>query len=252
MTDAVRASGLRKVYGQHEAVAGIDLAIGCGQIVAFLGPNGAGKTTTLKMLTGLLTPTAGSAAIMGLDITTQPREAKARLGWVPDSPNLYLKLKGREYLEFIASLYRVDPAVANERAGELLRMFALEDAAGDLIESYSHGMRQKMALAGALLHDPDVLFLDEPMVGLDPRSARLIKDMLGQLRDRGTTVIFSTHILEIAERMCDAVVIIDRGRVIAQGSMDELRARSGGSLEDIFLSLTGGAEYAELASALVE
>jgi ABC-2 type transport system ATP-binding protein len=170
---------------------------------------------------------------------------------VPDTPNLYGKLNAWEFLRFMARLYRVPHAQAERRAGELLRVFELAGAASDLIEGYSHGMQQKMALAGALVHDPEVLFLDEPTVGLDPRSARLIKDLLSQLRDMGTAVFFSTHILEIAERMCDRVLIINQGQIVAQGTLAELRAGGGeGSLEDIFLSLTGGAEYAEMAEVL--
>jgi ABC-2 type transport system ATP-binding protein len=250
-TPAILAQGLRKVYGKHEAVKGVDLAIRQGEIVGFLGPNGAGKTTTIKMLTGLLQPTAGSAAIMGHDIQGDARAAKAAFGYVPDTPNLYDKLTGWEFLRFMARLYRVPTAPAERRAQELLRLFELTDAASDLIEGYSHGMQQKMALAGALVHNPPVLFLDEPTVGLDPRSARLIKDLLVQLRDRGAAVFFSTHILEIAERMCDRVVIIDHGAIVAAGTLAELRGGAGaGSLEDIFLNLTGGAEYAELAAVL--
>lgn len=248
---AIQAEGLRKVYGAHVAVDRVDLSISPGEIIGFLGPNGAGKTTTLKMLTGLLRPTAGRAVIMGHDVQTEPKAAKASFGYVPDTPNLYGKLSAWEFLRFIARLYRVPPEQSERRGAELLRLFELSDAAGDLIEGYSHGMKQKIALAGALVHDPQVLFLDEPTVGLDPRSARLIKDMLAQLSDRGTAVMFSTHILEIAERMCDRVVIIDHGRIVASGTLAELRARQGqGSLEDIFLSLTGGADYAEMAEVL--
>jgi ABC-2 type transport system ATP-binding protein len=250
-TPAILARGLRKVYGSHEAVKHLDLAVQPGEIIGFLGPNGAGKTTTIKMLTGLIKPTAGSAAILGHDIERDAIAAKASFGYVPDTPNLYGKLKGWEFLRFMGRLYRVPPARAERRAAELLRLFDLTDAAGDLIEGYSHGMQQKMALAGALVHDPPVLFLDEPTVGLDPKSARLIKDLLGQLRDRGAAVFLSTHILEIAERMCDHVVIIDRGAIVAAGTLADLRALQGqGSLEDIFLSLTGGAEYAEIADVL--
>ncbi len=248
---SIVAESLRKVYGDLVAVNNVNLVIRPGEIVGFLGPNGAGKTTTLKMLTGLLRPTAGRALIMGHDIQREPVAAKAEFGYAPDTPNLYGKLSGWEFLRFMGRLYRVPPAQVERRAGELLRMFELETASSDLIEGYSHGMQQKMALAGALIHDPKVLFLDEPTVGLDPRSARLIKDLLGQLRDMGTAVFFSTHILEIAERMCDRVIIINKGEIIAAGTMAELRARGGqGSLEDIFLNLTGGAEYAELAEVL--
>ncbi len=250
-TPAIQARGLRKTYGKHEAVKHVDLTIQPGEIVGFLGPNGAGKTTTIKMLTGLLKPTAGQAAILGHDIQKEPVKAKAAFGYVPDTPNLYGKLSGWEFLRFISRLYRVPKDQAERRANELLKLFELSTAASDLIEGYSHGMRQKVALAGALIHDPQVLFLDEPTVGLDPRSARLIKDLLVQLRDRGTAVFFSTHILEIAERMCDRVFIIDKGEIVAAGTMAELRAHQGaGSLEDIFLTLTGGAEYAEIAQVL--
>lgn len=248
---AILAQGLRKVYGQHEAVKRVDLLVRPGEIVGFLGPNGAGKTTTIKMLTGLLKPTEGQAAIMGHNIQTEPVAAKATFGYVPDTPNLYGKLSGWEFLRFMARLYRVPPEQAQRRSAELLRVFDLNEAASEMIEGYSHGMQQKMALAGALVHDPKVLFLDEPTVGLDPRSARLIKDLLVQLSDRGTAVLFSTHILEIAERMCDRVVIIDKGLIVASGTLAELRHMRGeGSLEDIFLNLTGGAEYAEIAEVL--
>jgi ABC-2 type transport system ATP-binding protein len=249
---AIWAQGLRKNYGEHVAVAGIDLAVKQGEIVGFLGPNGAGKTTTLKMLTGLIKPTAGTASIMGFDIQREPVAAKAQFGYVPDTPNLYGKLSGWEFLRFMSRLYRVPAEQAEKRSGELLRLFDLYDAGSDMIEGYSHGMQQKMALAGALVHDPKVLFLDEPTVGLDPRSARLIKDILVQLKERGTAVMFSTHILEIAERMCDRVIIINNGYIVAAGTLAELRSRSQGqgSLEDIFLSLTGGAEYAEIADVL--
>jgi len=248
---SIVAEGLRKVYGNLVAVKGVDLAIRPGEIVGFLGPNGAGKTTTIKMLTGLVKPTAGRALLMGHDIQKESVAAKATFGYVPDTPNLYGKLSGWEFLRFMARLYRVPTAQAEHRTSELLRLFDLTEASTDLIEGYSHGMQQKMALAGALVHDPQVLFLDEPTVGLDPKSARLIKDLLGQLRDKGTGVLFSTHILEIAERMCDRVFIINKGEIVAAGTMAELRARGGqGSLEDIFLNLTGGSEYAELAAVL--
>jgi ABC-2 type transport system ATP-binding protein len=250
LAPAILARGLRKTYGAHVAVEGVDLRIERGEIVAFLGPNGAGKTTTIKMLTGLLQPTGGAAAILGHDIERDPIGAKALFGYVPDTPNLYGKLKGWEFLRFMARLYRVPTEQAEHRAAELLRLFELTEAAGELVEGYSHGMRQKLALAGALIHDPRVLFLDEPTVGLDPRSARLLRDLLVQLRARGVAVFLSTHILEIAERMADRVVIIDKGEIVAAGTLAELRHGGSGSLEDIFLSLTGGAEYAELANVL--
>src|SRR6266487_150274 len=242
---------LAKRYGHLVAIKNLNLHIAQGEFFGFLGPNGAGKTTTIKILIGLLRPTAGAARIGGHDIQREPIAAKSLIGYVPDQPYLPEKLTAREFLEFIAGLYQLDRTLARRRGEELLKLFDLSDRADDLVGGYSHGMRQKTALAGALLHNPKAFFLDEPTVGLDPRSARLIKDILREVAERGTAVFMSTHILEIAERMCDRVAIISGGQVVATGTMDELRAgRTGESLEDIFLELTGGAEEAELADAL--
>ncbi len=247
----IEAASLQKRYGETLAVKGVDLQVRPGEIFGFLGPNGAGKTTTIKMLIGLLRPSAGIAHIGGFDIQRQPIQAKSLIGYVPDQPYLPEKLTAREYLEFIAGLYQVDRDDARRRGEDLLRLFDLHGRGDELLGGYSHGMRQKAALAGALLHNPRAFFLDEPTVGLDPRSARLIKDILRSVAERGTSVFLTTHILEIAERMCDRVAIISDGRVIATGTMEELRAgRSGESLEDIFLELTGGSEEAEIAAAL--
>jgi ABC-2 type transport system ATP-binding protein len=247
----IEAASLQKSYGDTQAVKDVDLKVFPGEIFGFLGPNGAGKTTTIKMLIGLLRPSAGVARIGGYDIQREPIAAKSLIGYVPDQPYLPEKLTAREFLEFIAGLYQLDRETARRRGDELLRLFDLSDRADDLVGGYSHGMRQKTALAGALLHNPKAFFLDEPTVGLDPRSARLIKDILREVSERGTAVFMSTHILEIAERMCDRVAIISGGQVVATGTMDELRAgRTGESLEDIFLELTGGTEAAELAAAL--
>jgi ABC-2 type transport system ATP-binding protein len=243
---------LVKRFGQKTAVNDVSFEVHAGEIFGFLGPNGAGKTTTIKMIVGLLQPSAGTVRVAGYDVQTQPLQAKAASGYVPDTPNLYAKLTGRELLRFVGDLYEVDRGQVGRRSEELLKLFDLDQAADDPIDSYSHGMQQKTALAAALIHDPKVLVLDEPTVGLDPRSARLIKDMLRQLAERGAAVFLSTHILEIAERMCDRIGIINRGALIAAGSMEELRSLGKGetSLEDIFLSLTGGAEYAEIAEVL--
>jgi ABC-2 type transport system ATP-binding protein len=251
-TPVIEAIGLQKRYGDTVAVTGVDLAVYPGEIVGFLGPNGAGKTTTIKMLIGLLRPSAGTARIGGHDIQAQPLRAKALLGYVPDQPYLPEKLTAREYIQLIAGLYQLNPEEARQRGEELLRLFGLEERGDELLGGYSHGMRQKAALTGALLHQPQAFFLDEPTVGLDPRSARLIKDILRQVAGRGTAVFMSTHILEIAERMCDRVFIINRGAIVAAGTLEDLRAGGDATLEDIFLSLTGGSEEAAIAEALTQ
>lgn len=240
-----------KRYGDKPAVDDVTFSVHGGEIFGFLGPNGAGKTTTIKMIVGLLRPTSGTVRVAGHDIVQAPVQAKAACGYVPDEPNLYAKLTGRELLRFVGDLYNMDPAQTARRSEELLQLFGLSEAAGDTTDSYSHGMRQKTSLAAALVHDPKVLILDEPTVGLDPKSARLIKDILRQMANRGAAVMLSTHILEIAQNMCDRIGIIDRGKLIAVGTMEELRqAQEGQSLEDIFLNLTGGVEYAEIAEVL--
>jgi ABC-2 type transport system ATP-binding protein len=253
----VQTERLIKRFGDKTAVDEVSFDICSGEIFGFLGPNGAGKTTTIKMMVGLLKPTSGVIRIAGFDVQSQPQLAKAVCGYVPDEPNLYPKLTGRELLWFIGGLYRMERSQIERRSEELLRIFDLSQAGDDTIDSYSHGMQQKTSLAAALLHDPRFLILDEPTVGLDPKSARVIKDILRQFADRGAAIFLSTHILEIAERMCDRIGIIHQGKLIAIGTMDELRRMAGSdsgeakrSLEDIFLNLTGGAEYAELAEVL--
>jgi ABC-2 type transport system ATP-binding protein len=244
---------LIKQYGTKVAVNDVSFNVYGGEVFGFLGPNGAGKTTTIKMIVGLLQPSSGTVKVAGYDVQSQPLLAKASSGYVPDTPNLYAKLTGRELLRFVADLYDLDRKQVTHRIDELLRMFDLTEAADDTLDSYSHGMQQKASLAAALMHDPKVLVLDEPTVGLDPKSARLIKDILRQIADRGSAVMLSTHILEIAERMCDRIGIINKGQLVAVGTMDELRAlgqTGAASLEDIFLSLTGGAEVAEIAEIL--
>ena len=244
---------LVKRYGDKVAVNNVSLEVQAGEVFGFLGPNGAGKTTTIKMIVGLLQPTSGTVKVAGFDVQTQPMQAKAASGYVPDTPNLYAKLTGRELLRFVGDLYDLDRQHMAQRTEELLRVLDLGEAADNTIDSYSHGMQQKASLAAALMHDPKVLVLDEPTVGLDPKSARLIKDILRQMADRGSAVFLSTHILEIAERMCDRIGIINKGELVAVGTMKELRSlgKAGEvSLEDIFLGLTGGAEEAEIAEIL--
>jgi ABC-2 type transport system ATP-binding protein len=249
----IETHDLLKKFGDKVAVKDVNFAVQAGEVFGFLGPNGAGKTTTIKMIVGLLQPTSGTVKVAGFDVQAQPLLAKAASGYVPDTPNLYAKLTGRELLRFVGDLYDLDRKMVAQRSEELLRLLDLSEAADNTIDSYSHGMQQKASLAAALMHDPRVLVLDEPTVGLDPKSARLIKDLLRQMAERGSAVFLSTHILEIAERMCDRIGIINKGELVAVGSMDELRAlgKSGEtSLEDIFLGLTGGAEEAEIAEIL--
>ncbi|MGD0752318.1 MAG: ABC transporter ATP-binding protein [Anaerolineales bacterium] len=249
----IETQALFKRYGDKLAVNNVSFEVQAGEVFGFLGPNGAGKTTTIKMIVGLLQPTSGTIRVAGYDVQTQPLLAKAASGYVPDTPNLYAKLTGRELLRFVGDLYSLDRQRLAQRTEELLRVLDLNEAADQTIDSYSHGMQQKTSLAAALMHDPKVLVLDEPTVGLDPKSARLIKDILRQMAERGTAVFLSTHILEIAERMCDRIGIIDKGALVAVGTMNELRAlgKAGEtSLEDIFLGLTGGAEAAEISEIL--
>ncbi|NLI94103.1 MAG: ABC transporter ATP-binding protein [Peptococcaceae bacterium] len=251
----IKTNQLQKRYGSVQVVKGLNLEVKSGEIFGFLGPNGAGKTTTIKMLTGLLEPSEGEAFICGYDIRKQPAEAKALMAYVPDQPKLYNKLSAREFLHLICALYRVPKDIARERSEQLLSLFGLQDRADELLEGYSHGMRQKVVLASALIHQPQVILLDEPTVGLDPASARLLKDILQEMARQGAAVFISTHILEIAERMCDRVAILKDGQLIAQGSPEELRRKTGHggeSLEDIFLELTGGQENAELIKSLEE
>lgn len=223
-TALIETRNLVKRYGDKLAVKDVSFDVYSGEVFGFLGPNGAGKTTTIKMIVGLLQPTSGAVKVIGHDVQSQPLLAKAASGYVPDTPNLYAKLTGRELLRFIGDLYNLDRRQVEQRTDELLNMFDLSAAADDTIDSYSHGMQQKASLAAALIHDPRVLVLDEPTVGLDPKSARLIKDILRQMAERGAAVFLSTHILEIAERMCDRIGIINKGELIAVGSMDELRS----------------------------
>ena len=234
--------GISKSYqkGSIKAVDGVDLEIRDGEIFGFLGPNGAGKTTTIKMVVGLLRPDSGHITVDGIDVWSEPIAAKTRVGYVPDEPDLYQKLTGLEYLNFIADVWRVPAGVRATRMNELLDTFELRSAIGDLVQGYSHGMKQKLAVIAAMLHDPSLFILDEPMTGLDPRASHLLKELMRQHCDRGKAVFFSTHILEVAERLCDRLAIINRGRIVAVGTMAELRGQAAGqsSLEDIFLELT--------------
>ncbi len=230
--------GLERRFGAHVAVAGVSLEVRAGEIVGFLGANGAGKTTTLRCAAGLLRPHAGRIALDGHPLDREPRAAKAALGFVPDRPFLYERLTPPEFLAFVAALYEVPPRVAEPRIAALLGRLALGDAAGALLEGASLGTRQKVALAAALLHEPAVLLLDEPLAGLDPPAAFALKQLLRERAAAGAGVLVSTHQLEVAERFCDRVVMLRRGRIVASGTLAELRgARGDATLEQLFLEL---------------
>lgn len=236
----IRTEHLTKRFGALIAVDDLNLEIGTGELFAFLGPNGAGKTTTIKLLTGLLKPTAGRAVVGGFDIQRQPVEARRLISYVPDMPFLYEKLEPMEFMVFVGQLYGMERGAALRAGEELFEMFHLEEMRGQLIENLSHGTRQRVVIASALLHDPKVLVIDEPMVGLDPRSARVVKDVIKARSRAGMTVFLSTHILHVAEELADRIGILNRGKLIALGTMDELRAATGkvGALEDAFLAVT--------------
>jgi ABC-2 type transport system ATP-binding protein len=239
----IKLINLTKLYGKLTAVDSINLEVAQGEVFGFLGPNGAGKTTTIKMMTGLLQPTSGSAFIGGYDVQQEPLKAKFITGFIPDRPFLYEKLTATEFMHFVSKLY--DMENAKKRISGLLDLFGLKEWADELVENFSHGMKQRLVMASALLHKPQVLVVDEPMVGLDPRGARLVKDIFKDLASRGVTVFMSTHTLEIVEQMCTRVAIINKGEIIAEGSVEDLgrMARMPNShLEPIFLKLTGGDE----------
>jgi len=247
MTDALEIKGLSKAYGKP-AVDGLDLTVRSGELYALLGPNGAGKTTTLRIVAGLLKPDAGSVRVFGVDAQADPAAAKQMIAWAPDEPLLYDRLNPMEYLEFVAGLWGVAAAPARVKAEELLKWLGLWDERAQRCEGFSRGMKQKTALAGALIHDPRLLILDEPLTGLDAAAAREVKDLLSERVRAGATVILTTHILEVAERMADRIGIISHGKLLAQGTLDELRARAGernGTLEDVFLELTAEPRPAE-------
>ena len=242
---AITCRQLRKSFGDFEVLRGIDLEVERGELFGFLGPNGAGKTTTIRILTGILQPSAGTVEILGHDVVKRPMEVKRRVGYVPDRAYLYPKLTAREFLEFVGHLYGLDAGQVERVSSRLLERFDLGEWVDELIESYSHGMRQKLAVTAALIHDPEVVVIDEPMVGLDPRSARVMKSLLAELVDSGKTVFLSTHTLQVAEELCSRVAIVQKGLVVARGTLDELRRvamTDHGSLEAVFLRLTEDGE----------
>ena len=238
----IRLTGLSKQYGSFVAVDDIDLHVPEGELFGFLGPNGAGKTTTLRMIAGILKPTAGKVEIGGVDLAVDPIKAKAKLGFIPDRPFIYEKLTGAEFLRFVAGLYDQHGPQVEHRARELLALFDLEEWRDELVESYSHGMLQKLIISSAFVHRPEVIVVDEPHVGLDPKAIKILRDLFREYAARGHTIMMSTHTLATAESLCDRIGIIVQGKITALGTMEELRmsASSGGTgLEEIFLKLTG-------------
>jgi len=248
----IELDGLVKHYGRFTAVDGLSLRVERGQIFGFLGPNGAGKTTTIRMMMGLLLPSAGRVRLGGFDLATQPIAAKRISGFVPDRPFLYEKLTAAEQLRFCGDLYDVPQNVLERRVREQLEFFDLVDWSGELVESFSHGMKQRLAFAAALLHEPAILVVDEPMVGMDPRGARMLRTLLRTLATQDTTLFLSTHSLEVAEALCDRIGIIQNGRLIALGTLEELRTQAGNAqrLEEIFLKLTGAEDLLQVIQAL--
>jgi ABC-2 type transport system ATP-binding protein len=248
VTDALVLSGLTKVFGAKRAVDDLTLRVRQGELYGLLGPNGAGKTTTLRMVAGLLKPEGGRIEVFGVDALADPAAAKRMIAWAPDEPMIYDRLTPMEYLEFVAGLWGVEAKPARAKAEELLRWLGLWENRGQRCEGFSRGMKPKTALAGALIHDPRLLILDEPLTGLDAGVARQVKDLLQARVREGATVILTTHILDVAERMADRIGIIQNGRLLAEGTLDELRARTGetgATLEDVFLDLTRAQEAAE-------
>ncbi|AQS04209.1 MULTISPECIES: ABC transporter ATP-binding protein [Clostridium] len=236
----INISNITKSYnGNYNAVSNLNLEIRDGEIYGLLGPNGAGKTTTIKMITGIISPTSGKIEINGIDISKEPVRAKEQFGYVPDSPDMFLRLSGMEYLNFMADVYGVSKEERLSRIREISKRFEMELALGDKIHSYSHGMRQKVVLMGVLIHKPKVWILDEPMTGLDPKSAFTLKEMMREHADEGNTVIFSTHVLEVAEKVCDKVAIINKGQLIFNGTLSNMRKefKENESLEEMFLEM---------------
>ena len=229
-----------KTFGTKKAVDDLDLTIPTGEIIGFIGPNGAGKTTTIKMMTGVLNPDEGDILINGKSIQKEPLEAKCQFGLVPDSPDMFLRLKGIEYLNFMGDIYEVDTQVRQQRIEALAETFEMKEALNDKILSYSHGMRQKIIIMGVLINEPEVWILDEPMTGLDPQSSFRLKQMMKEHAAKGKTVFFSTHVLEVAEKLCDKIAIIAHGKMIYFGTLEDLRAQHGEnqSLEELFLEVT--------------
>jgi ABC-2 type transport system ATP-binding protein len=237
----IELSNITKRYGTLAAVDSLNLEVPRGEVFGFLGPNGAGKTTTIRMMMGILKPTSGRVFLGGHDVEQEPERAKALAGFIPDRPFIYEKLTGREFLQFVGRLHHVEPERLQRRGAELLEHLELTRWQDELVESYSHGMKQRLVVCGALIHEPPILVVDEPMVGMDPKGSRTLKDLFRSLAEKGTTVFLSTHSISVAEEVCHRIGIIQRGRLIACGTMMDLHAQAknkNGNLESVFLELT--------------
>ena len=240
----IELKSLTKKYGDYTAVDDLNLSVKKGEIFGFIGPNGAGKTTTIKMIGGILAPTAGTVTVAGIDIQQEPEKAKRKIGFIPDRPYLYEKLTGMEFLKFTADLYGVSDENFSKKALQNLEMFSLAEWSDELIESYSHGMKQRLIMSAALLHEPEVIIVDEPMVGLDPMAIMMVKDLFQRLAHNGVTVFMSTHTLAVAEDICERIGVINKGHLIASGTTAELQRKANtadAALEKVFLNLTTNA-----------
>ncbi|MDX2502286.1 MAG: ABC transporter ATP-binding protein [Deltaproteobacteria bacterium] len=236
----IELKSLTKKYGDYTAVDDLNLSVQKGEIFGFIGPNGAGKTTTIKMIGGILAPSAGTVKITGIDIQQEPEKAKGKIGFIPDRPYLYEKLTGLEFLKFTADLYGVPDDIFSQKAQQNLEMFSLADWSDELIESYSHGMKQRLIMSAALLHDPEVIIVDEPMVGLDPMAILMVKDLFQHLAQKGVTVFMSTHTLAVAEEICNRIGVINKGQLIASGTTADLQREANttdADLERVFINL---------------
>jgi ABC-2 type transport system ATP-binding protein len=251
--EALRVDGVVKSFGQVMAVKGVSFSVDSNQILGLLGPNGSGKSTLMKTIVGVLRPDSGNIVVQGVDVASDTIAVKRIVGYVPESPRLYEFLSGIEYLDFVATVHGLEPDTKRERITEFLKALDLEGRENELIHGYSQGMKQKLAIITGLLHRPRILVLDEPLNALDPRSARIVKDLIHRLRDDGVPTVFSTHVLEIADAICDRIVIMYDGKILAEGSAEELRSKAGttgSTLEEVFLKLTGTSDTKEIVEAL--
>ncbi|GGD44247.1 ABC transporter ATP-binding protein [Emticicia aquatilis] len=250
---AIKISNLQKAYGSSLVLKDVNLEVDSGEIIGYIGPNGAGKSTTIKILIGMIPDYAGSVEVMGLDVKTNPMEVKRLIGYVPENASLYDTLSPMEYLRFLGSLYQLETDQIEEKATELLRLFALYDQRDDRMTTFSKGMKQKVLLISGILHNPEVIFLDEPLSGLDANAVILVKEILSQLKHAGKTIFYSSHIMDVVEKISDRIVLINKGTIIANGTFEELKSqRETGSLEQIFNQLTGNNEHVQLAEEFIQ